>query len=73
VNVKRRLDYTLRVARESSIELTVDTRLNVSEMMITDLGERIQIIKTQKKDVNKKFDEKKAEFNENIDALLEEM
>ena len=42
-------------------------------MMITDLGERIQIIKTQKKDVNKKFDEKKAEFNENIDALLEEM
>jgi len=73
VNVKRRLDYTLRVARESSIELTVDTRLNVSEMMITDIGERIQIIKTQKKDVNKKFDEKKAEFNENIDALLEEM
>lgn len=73
MNVKRRLDYTLRVARESSIELTVDTRLNVSEMMITDIGERIQIIKTQKKDVNKKFDEKKAEFNENIDALLEEM
>ena len=66
-------NYSLRLARESSIELTVDNNLKVFELMIKDMKERIQLIKTQKTDVNKKFEETKAEFNKNIDVLLKEM
>jgi len=66
-------DYTLRFKRESSIEMTMDNNLKVFELMIKDMKERIQLIKTQKTVVNKKFEETKAEFNENIDVLLKEM
>jgi len=51
----------------------VDNNLKVFELMIKDMKERIQLIKTQKTDVNKKFEETKAEFNKNIDVLLKEM
>jgi len=51
----------------------LDNKLKVYDMRISDLNTRIQMMKSQKTSVNKKFDEAKKEYNDVIDALLLEM